>query len=414
MKNRKGKKRRHTVDEDNESDETIEVKHVGLATVKMYIAAIVDLYNEQSLADPHSSRPHPRGKLVEALVCSLEYEQQKHRRENYIDRGIGTVADGYSTTAEMEKLVDFYFSKNTPEDLRNCVAFLLQHYGLLRGESLRTMEFPDLQGMLLENEGVTRCYALVMILKQGKTNQEGRLEFSACLRNKNVRICPQMMLSFYFFYRWHISGEPFPEFNQNRDWFDLKLTRSRQSPKQSISYDHHLNCIKEAFKAIGLQSKAKTHAMRGSGSRMAEMLGTSEAAIRRLGRWNNSALTNSYLTHIPREALRTMAGFTREAGQFYLVRATVIPSESLSRKVFPRVDSWLEKIKKGEVTEMSTAADGFLQLLVELRIVFLQDSVIMKKHHPNHSIWCDPLFQDEGYLQFERYVVRCKYMFIYS
>lgn len=135
-----------------------------------------------------------------------------------------------------------------------------------------------------ENEGITDCYALVMVLRQGKTNQEGRLEFAACLRNKNVNICPQMMLSFYLFYRWHIFGEAFPSFDQNRDWFYYKLTRSRHNPKISITYDHHLECVREAFKAVGLQSKAKTHAMRGSGSRMAEMLGTSQSAIERLVR----------------------------------------------------------------------------------------------------------------------------------
>jgi hypothetical protein len=380
------------------------VKRVGLATVKMYIAAVVDLHNEQSLADPHSNRPHPHGKLVDALLQSLKYEEQKHKRDNYVDRGVGTVADGYSTTAEMVKLVDHYFRKNTQEGLRNGTAFLLQHYGLLRGESIRMMEFPDLQCMLFENEGISTCYALVMVLKQGKTNQEGRLEFSACLRNKNILICPQMMLSCYLFYRWHIAGEPFPDFNENRDWFDYKLTRSRNDPKASISYDHHLNCVKEAFKAVGLNSKAKTHAMRGSGSRMAEMFGTSKAAIQRLGRWNNSALTSNYLTHLPREALRTLAGFTKDAGQFYLVRSTVMPPEELLVKVFPRVDYWLERISKEEVLESSTAADGFLNLLVQMRVVFLQDSVILKQKFPDHLLWFDPLFQDELYLQFERYV----------
>lgn len=210
------------------------------------------------------------------------------------------------------------------------------------------MEFPDLQAMLLEKEGITPCHTLVMVLKQGKTNQEGLLEFAACLRNKNVYICPQMMLSFYLFYRWHIAGEAFPEFNENRDWFDFKLTRFKLNLKKAISYDHHLHCMKEAFKAVGLHSKAKTHAMRGSGSRMAEMLGTSEAAIRRLDRWNSSALTTSYLTHLPTEALRTLAGFTKDAGQYCLVHATVFPPEELSKKVFPHLDYWVEKLNKDE------------------------------------------------------------------
>lgn len=105
-------------------------------------------------------------------------------RRNHVDRKIGTAVDGYSTTAEMEELVSYYFEEKNQEGLRNCVTFLSQHYGLLRSESLRMMEFPDLQSMLLENEGIAPCYALVMVLKQGETNQERRLEFAACLRDK--------------------------------------------------------------------------------------------------------------------------------------------------------------------------------------------------------------------------------------
>ena len=59
---------------------------------------------------------------------------------------------------------------------------------------------------------------------------------------------------------------------------------------------------------------------------------------------------------MPREALRTLAGFTSEAGQFYLVCAAIVPSEDLCKKVYPYVDGWLEKLAKGEVAESSTAA----------------------------------------------------------
>jgi hypothetical protein len=140
---------------------------------------------------PYSNRPHPRGKLVEILLKVLGGTEQKNRRENYSDRAVGTAADGYSTTLEMEKLVDYYFSTNTQERLRNGVTFLLQHYGLLRGENLRMMEFPDLQSMLLENEGTKTCNALVMILKKGKTNQEGCLELAACIL-KRVKCHPKI------------------------------------------------------------------------------------------------------------------------------------------------------------------------------------------------------------------------------
>ncbi|KAG2225155.1 hypothetical protein INT45_009484 [Circinella minor] len=263
--------------------------------------------------------------LVEKVKPSNRFIQEHAtlKRDQMEDRGVRSVVDGYSTTA-----------------------FLLQHFGFLRGESIRMMEFADLQSMLLEREGATECYALVMVLLQGKTNQEGRVEFAACIRNRNVEICPQMTLSFYLFHRWHIQGEPFSSLNQNKDWYRLKLIKSADLTVE-LSYSQHLDAISSAFKEIGLHSKAKTHAMRGSGARMAEQLGTSESFIQRLGRWNSNALSKKYLTNVPREVLRTLAGFTAEAGQFYLSCAAVIPPPELCRKVFPWVDVWRQRLDNG-------------------------------------------------------------------
>ena len=44
-------------------------RRVGLATVKMYITAVVDLYNKQALADPHSHRNQ----------CLAQYHPLHHR-----------------------------------------------------------------------------------------------------------------------------------------------------------------------------------------------------------------------------------------------------------------------------------------------------------------------------------------------
>lgn len=100
-----------------------------------------------------------------------------------------------------------------------------------------------------------------------------------------------------------------------------------------------------------------------------------------------------------------MAGFSRDAGQFYLVRSTITLPNELLVKIFPQVDYWLERIKKKEVLKASTVADGFLNFLVQMRVIFLQDSMIMRERFPDHSLWRDPLFQDELYLQPERYVL---------
>lgn len=43
------------------------------------------------------------------------------------------------------------------------------------------------------------------------------------------------------------------------------------------------------------------------------------------------------------------------------------------------------------------AAQGFLQLLNQLRIILLQDSVLLQAQFPRHSMWDDPIFAREDY-----------------
>ncbi|CEP17734.1 hypothetical protein [Parasitella parasitica] len=86
------------------------------------------------------------------------------------------------------KLISQTFINNPEQSFKysfhNNFSFLLSHYLLLRGESLRNLEFPDPQYMEFSEVGTEGTYpAKVCLLNQGKTNS----------------------------------------LNTNRDWFKLKL-----------------------------------------------------------------------------------------------------------------------------------------------------------------------------------------------
>ncbi|KAI7856214.1 hypothetical protein BDC45DRAFT_567266 [Circinella umbellata] len=51
--------------------------------------------------------------LATALLDQLRQEDAAHKCDQMEDRGAGTVADGYSTIAEIKNAVDYYFGKNT-------------------------------------------------------------------------------------------------------------------------------------------------------------------------------------------------------------------------------------------------------------------------------------------------------------
>ncbi|OAD67591.1 hypothetical protein PHYBLDRAFT_73284 [Phycomyces blakesleeanus NRRL 1555(-)] len=72
-----------------------------------------------------------------------------------------------------------------------------------------------------------------------------------------------------------------------------------------------------------------------------------------------------------------MTGFPSAEGQFYLPRPQVKPAKLLQCKVFPMVDFWYDRILSG-VCQQTAAAHGFLELLKQLRITFLQNSVSVK------------------------------------
>lgn len=173
-----------------------------------------------------NSNPHPRQTFA-GLLQRIRKQEEETKLANFEDRGVGTIMDGYTTTDEIANIISFYFGENSVQDLRSALSFLLSHFCLLRGEAARRAELPDLQMVNLEGEGSGKCPAMVLVMRQGKTNKFGKLEIGACLRNKRVEICPFMMLSVYLFGRFHVEGESFPNFEKSQNWFNIKILVKR-------------------------------------------------------------------------------------------------------------------------------------------------------------------------------------------
>ncbi|KAJ5567222.1 short-chain dehydrogenase [Penicillium sp. DV-2018c] len=226
-------------------------------------------------------------------------------------------------------------------------------------------------------------------MDNGKTNQFGRLQYMGVMRHQDPLLCTMSQAAFYLFYRLQIVGESPQQFGADRSGSD------RDKP---ISYESQLEWANEVYEEINLSIAKKTHAGRAQGSKQAEPEGVEENQIRRAGQWNQDAMTNCYLMHLPRKFLRSMAGFQPDAiGNYHLPRAKVQPPESLVRALWPWIDQWLAWFQSNDPTNeppsgSSTqsleqedrddmAAQGFLQLLSQVRIVLLQDSVLLQVIH---------------------------------
>ena len=110
-------------------------------------------------------------------------------------------------------------------------------------------------------------------------------------------------------------------------------------------------------------------------------------------------MTKAYLTSLPRDFIRRQAGFMKE-GEYFLKRASVQPPESMTQRLWPEIDGWLERFTRRALTEATwdqggvddddLAAQGVLDLLLWLRVSFLQDAAVLHQMFP-----ANPLFQHE-------------------
>jgi hypothetical protein len=112
--------------------------------------------------------------------------------------------------------------------------------------------------------------------------------------------------------------------------------------RHSVERKHRLLDVKFEVRFVmsfprKFMSNKKTHINCGSSARMAGNICANADQIRRQGRWNNTTINGTYLTNLPRELVRSMAGFPTYGRFFYLARAALNPPTSLSKKLFPAI-----------------------------------------------------------------------------
>jgi Centromere DNA-binding protein complex CBF3 subunit, domain 2/Transcriptional activator of glycolytic enzymes len=294
---------------------------------------------------------------------------------------------------------------------------------VLRGESRRMAQLPDLVTIPLPHEGPTPCDALVLVMRNGKVNKFHKVEYMGAIRNRDPLLCPLSALAFYFFWRWgYVVTDPtakkpadpipshrrLPSFFGPSDYYHLHaLPGEIKYPERQWAYEGQRDWTEKLFAGGGIQSTKKTHATRRGGTRHAEVEGVAESQIRRAGRWGGPQAVDTYLAGFPLVFMRKMAGFPEEAGSFYLPRAEVEPPPALTREIYPEVDEWLAKMEAfqagsvhNEVERHDLAGSGFLRLLRVLRAVFLQDSVVLRPLFPDHPVWKADVFITDAYRAF--------------
>ncbi len=101
-------------------------------------------------------------------------------------------------------------------------------------------------------------------------------------------------------------------------------------------------------------------------------------------------LCQAYLTHLPREFMRVVAGFSSSSGDYFLARGTHEPPYALQKQLWPWIEEWEPRFEararrcnwaQGGLDENDLAADGFLKLMRHLRVVLLQDLAVLQPRY---------------------------------
>jgi len=319
------------------------------SSIKLYVAAIVDLWKQQSQQGINAF-PNPREGPARALLQTLRIKQVKEHKATYADRGPGTYLDGISQEEQLVKLANDGLNRVSHNfvGIRDRLMMMLSHSCLFRGDEARRLELADLHSLVLDSDSrFSRCVALIVTLCNGKTNQDGQLQMAGVLRHKNVEQCTVGALALHLFCKFHMGTTPliddkqpkhaqFPDFTSNETWYDIKLFPSPESARTSINYGTQNKAYKEAYKRIGIVSTKTTHLMRATGARMAELGGATEDDIMRSGRWNQSTMVNCYLSKLPRGTVRTLAGFKVDGRDYHTLRIVPLPDTILNM-----VFSWM-------------------------------------------------------------------------
>ncbi|KAL9937844.1 hypothetical protein V8E36_003389 [Tilletia maclaganii] len=185
--------------------------------------------------------------------------------------------------------------------------------------------------------------------------------------------------------------EPPPDFSSRDAWYRIKLLVEENAADlaKGISWDVQARLLRKAFADCTISSSHLTHAMRSGGAQFASAAGCTEDAVRQHGRWCGDRLMERYLTSVTLGPIRALSGFAVGGGDYWLPRTILDPPTTLSTKIFPWVEGKVDAVKSRASNggESDGAALQFLDMMKYLRVVLLQDAVLLKKLHPSFPLW---------------------------
>ncbi|KAE8221175.1 hypothetical protein CF319_g5421, partial [Tilletia indica] len=194
--------------------------------------------------------------------------------------------------------------------------------------------------------------------------------------------------------RFYVKSEPIPDFSARNSWHRIKLLVDDDATDNNVgvTWAVQAGLLRQAFDKCSISSSHLTHAMRSGRAQFASAAGCTEDAIRKHGRWCGDRLMERYLTSVTLQPIRSLSGFNVVGGDYWLPRAVVDPPTTLSEQIFSWIEAKHEQVKTRAQAggEADGAALQFLDMLKYLRVVLLQDSILLQAKFPSFPLWNHP------------------------
>lgn len=221
--------------------------------------------------------------------------------------------------------------------------------------------------MAADNEGPKGTHLLQIGLSDGKRNKDSHIRVKTFMRHKDSTLCAIGHLGLLFLFKFQVLNHPFPSVASNEDFYE-DLVIDIQLASQTAA-------LTKAYEKLNISVTKKTHIGRDTTAARTQEMGVPRADIASYGEWGQGSIDGSYLTAtFIQTAGRVAAGFTTERSSVHWPRDALLPPTSLQKMVFP----FLEKsiVDYNERREIDLATEHFLGLMLEYRVIILQDAAV--------------------------------------
>ncbi|KAF9042549.1 hypothetical protein BDZ89DRAFT_1128464 [Hymenopellis radicata] len=287
-------------------------------------------------------------------------------------------------------------------NLRDRTMFLFSTSLALRGDSTRNSLLSDLgirELPMLDVAGDAVLKAMTLLRDKSKTNVTAENEVHGAIRHKDVDVCPVGSLAFYLWAEYDVlvraKKKTLPVFVP--DFSDPQGgSMGIVLGTAFISFRQDLMMMVSPWGTTIITFQSDEPWQSWSGNKDAGSIGRWSAGLGSLQVYNGA---------LPRKAMLAAASFNHRKPELYcLPREKLEPPPELIKNAFP----WIEQeraalaARRKSVGRLANdpALDGFLDLLLELRRVLLQDGAVLYSQFPGAPLFTHFPFNTVVFRQF--------------